>query len=225
MHHALVKHGAFALQNQNIMTTRFKDLKIGEDVCAFYYAEEPFEPSSQYKPMYELHAIAVTNIKPSPIDSQSIITLGNGVQLQVYDSLSTTDSVIDNKTGLRIVVSTDLYELAEERNLMFYDNVSGRLHRHDVAIEKAADAIESTLKAIEVKESAQPGQDVDKFDDDRAKAAYFKYYGYRQGAAINQMLDTVAMHTAIKRKAEEHKAQDIEMFRKFDTIMDLIDKL
>ena len=39
------------------------------------------------------------------------------------------------------------------------------------------------------------------------------------------MLDTIAMHTAIKRKAEELKAKDIEMFKKFDSIMDLLDKL
>lgn len=39
------------------------------------------------------------------------------------------------------------------------------------------------------------------------------------------MLDTVAMHTAIKRKAEEQKVKDIEMFKKFDNIVDLLDKL
>lgn len=207
------------------MTTTFKDLKIGDDVYVFYYAEEPFEPGSKYKTFYELHTITVTDIKLSPIYGQIYITLANNVKLQVYESFDVTDASIDDKTGLRIVVSTDLYKLAEERDIEFYDNVTNRLVQHDNKIKEATNAIESTLKAIEVKEQSQHGQDVDKFDDERAKAAYFKYYGYRQAIAINQMLDTVAMHTAIKRKAEEQKAQDIEMFKKFDNIMDLLDKL
>lgn len=166
------------------MATTFKDLKIGDDVCVFYYAEEPFEPGSKYKTFYELHTITVTDIKLSPIYGQIYISLSNSVKLQVYESLDVTDQRIDDKTGLRIVVSTDLYKLAEERDMIFYDNVTNRLVQHDSKIKEATDAIESTLKAIEVKEQSQPGQDVDKFDDDRAKAAYFKYYIVRAPQSI-----------------------------------------